>query len=98
MCRNSVSFGDLIKGGHSYSDVMEVGSMTTRGGPNQGTNSNLFLLIRAFRNNRQEELKGVLGSLKLTEEEKDCIETNGFKEVCDDKEEQNWLVSKLLTQ
>ena len=41
---------------------------------------------------------GVWRLIKLTEEKKDCIGVDCLQEACDDKEERNWLVSKLLTQ
>ena len=46
----------------------------------------------------EDALEDVWRSLKLTEEERDCIGTDGFQGVTKDREEQRWLVAKLLTR
>ena len=43
-------------------------------------------------------MEDVWKSLRLTEEEKDCIGTEGIQGVFEENEEQKWLVAKLLTR
>ena len=45
-----------------------------------------------------DELEGVWKFLKLTEDEKEQVETDGVKTNSDQGEEEKWLVAKLLTK